>query len=48
MTTVRSSPATNEMGETPSVAHVEAVYVLAPRVRRGEGPGSPRNPELLP
>jgi hypothetical protein len=47
VTTSWSSPTTDEMGETVVAAHVEAVYVLAPRVRRGEGPGSPRNPELL-
>jgi hypothetical protein len=44
MTTVRSSPTTDEMGETPRVAHVEAVYVLASRVREERGPGAHGTP----
>ena len=44
MTTCRSSPTTNEMGETRGVAHVEAVYVLALRVRRERGPGAHGTP----
>ena len=48
MTTLPSSPTTNEMGETPCVAHVEAVHVLAQRVRQESGLGARRSPELLP
>jgi hypothetical protein len=47
MTTERSSPATDEMGETARVAHVEAVYVLAPRVRAGEWLGHPWEPRTV-
>ncbi len=48
MTTNWSSPTTDEMGETPWAAHVKAVYVLAPRVRKQSGLGTRGNPELLP
>jgi hypothetical protein len=45
MTTRGSSPATDEMGETPEAAHVEAVYVLgiaSPRRRVAWAPvGTP-------
>jgi hypothetical protein len=47
MTTGRSSPATDEMGETLEAAHVEAVYVLVPRVRSGEWLGRPWEPRTV-
>jgi len=34
-----ASPATDEMGETRAVVQVNAVYVLAPRVRQEMGRG---------
>ena len=48
MTTRRSSPTTDEMGETRGAAHVEAVDVLVLRVRQESGLGARGNPELLP
>jgi hypothetical protein len=48
MTTLRSTPATNEMGETRGAAYVKAVDVLVLRVRQERGLGARGNPELLP
>jgi hypothetical protein len=44
MTTVRSTPTTDEMSETREAAQAEAAYVLAPRVRRENGLGTHGNP----
>ena len=44
MTTLRSSPATHEMGETLWRRPTEAVHVLVPRVRQEKGRGAHGTP----